>query len=43
MIVLYLDILSNLFDDHFDFNKQKFSLDSNFKSNTDILLKKVEI
>ena len=40
MIVLYLDILSNLFDDHFDFNKQKFSLDSNFKSNTDILIKK---
>ena len=40
MIVLYLDILSKLFNDHFDFNKQKFSLESNFKSNTDILIKK---
>ena len=40
MIVLYLDILSSLFDEHFDFNKQKFSLDANFKNNTDILIKK---
>jgi hypothetical protein len=40
MIVLYLDILSNLFNEHFDFDKKKFSLDSNFKSNTDILIKK---
>ena len=40
MIVLYLDILSKLFNDHFDFNKQKFSLETNFKSNTDILIKK---
>ena len=40
MIVLYLDILSNLFNEHFDFNKQNFSLEKNFKSNTDILIKK---
>ena len=40
MIVLYLDILSNLFNDHFDFDEKNFSLDTNFKSNTDILIKK---
>ena len=40
MIVLYLDLLSNLFNEHFDFNKQNFSLENNFKNNTDILIKK---
>ena len=40
MIVLYLDLLSSLFNEHFDFDKNNFSLDTNFKNNTDILIKK---
>jgi len=40
MIVLYLDLLSNLFNEHFDFDKNNFSLEKNFKNNTDILIKK---
>ena len=40
MIVLYLDLLANLFNEHFDFDKKKFSLENNFKNNTDILIKK---
>ena len=40
MIVLYLDLLANLFNEHFDFDKKNFSLENNFKNNTDILIKK---
>ena len=40
IIALYIDILSTIFNDHFDFNKQNFSLDSNYKSDTNILIRK---
>ena len=40
MIVLYLEILSNIYNDKFDFKKHVFSLDKNFKNNTDIYIKK---
>ena len=40
MIVLYLELLSNLYNEKFDFKKHDFSLDKNFKNNTDIYIKK---
>ena len=40
VIVLYLEILSTMFNDKFDFKKYNFSLDKNFKNDKDILIKK---
>ena len=40
IIVLYLEILSTMFNDKFDFKKYNFSLDKNFKNDKDILIKK---
>ena len=40
MIVLYLDLLSNLYNEKFDFKKNIFSLDKNFKNNTELYIKK---
>ena len=40
MIVLYLELLSDLYNEKFDFKKHNFSLDKNFQNNTDIYIKK---
>jgi hypothetical protein len=40
MIVLYIDLLSNLYNEKFDFKKNIFSLEKNFKNNTDLYIKK---
>lgn len=40
IIIFYLDILCNIFNNNFSFDKQIFSLDRNFKNNSDLLVKK---
>ena len=40
MIVLYLELLSSLYNEKFDFKKHIFSLDKNFENNTDLYIKK---
>lgn len=40
MILLYMDILSTFFNEKFNFQKYSFSLEKNFKNNTDVLIKK---
>ena len=40
MIVLYLELISVIYNDKFDFKKHIFSLDNNFQNNKDIYIKK---